>query len=204
MTDEQTLGLRERKKLDTRKALSDAALYLMFERGLENVIREDIAARAGVSVRTFNNYFSSKYEALAYRQIERVRRGAELLLTRPSSEPFWTALTEAMIEPLTDDGVNHNNLPTAAQLAETRKLAAAPEMYASVATTVGTVLEAAVAERTGTAVGELYPKLVAAAVNAAYVTAIDIYTHADPPEPIVPLLRRALAELARGLPDPSA
>ena len=40
MTGEQPLSLRERKKLDTRKALSDAALELMFERGLENVVRE--------------------------------------------------------------------------------------------------------------------------------------------------------------------
>lgn len=203
MGEEQTLGLRERKKLDTRRALSDAALDLMFERGLDNVIREDIAARAGVSVRTFNNYFSSKYEALAYRQIERLRRGAELLRARPAGEPLWTALTEAMIEPLIDDGVGRAAVPTPAMLAETRKLIAAPEMYATIGATIGATVEAAVAERTGTRVGELYPKLVAAAVNAAFITAIEIYTHSDPPEPVIPILRRAFTELARGLPDPS-
>ena len=59
-------GLRERKKADTRRALSDAALNLAFERGLDNVTREDIANVVGASLRTFNNYFNGKYEALAY------------------------------------------------------------------------------------------------------------------------------------------
>ncbi|HZQ33583.1 MAG TPA: TetR family transcriptional regulator, partial [Mycobacterium sp.] len=69
----QTVGLRQRKKLDTRRALSDAALHLAFERGgLENVTRDEIAARANVSLRTFNNYFTGKYDALAYRQVERL------------------------------------------------------------------------------------------------------------------------------------
>ncbi len=70
-------GLRERKKLDTRRALSDAALSLAFERGLENVTREDIANLAGVSLRTFTNYFAGKYDALAYRQQERMRSSIE-------------------------------------------------------------------------------------------------------------------------------
>jgi len=63
---DQLPGLRERKKADTRRALSDAALGLAFERGLDNVTREDIANVVGVSLRTFNNYFNGKYEALAY------------------------------------------------------------------------------------------------------------------------------------------
>ena len=76
-------GLRERKKLDTRMALSDAALKLAFERGLDSVTRDDIATMAGVSLRTFNNYFTGKYEALAYRQAERMRRS----ITAPGSAP---------------------------------------------------------------------------------------------------------------------
>ncbi|HEY5017289.1 MAG TPA: helix-turn-helix domain-containing protein, partial [Streptosporangiaceae bacterium] len=57
-------GLRERKKLATRQALGAAAMRLAIERGLENVLVEDIAAAADVSPRTFNNYFASKYEAI--------------------------------------------------------------------------------------------------------------------------------------------
>lgn len=105
MPEEQVLGLRERKKLDTRKALSDAALELAMERGLGNVTRDDIAARAGVSVRTFNNYFTGKYEALAYRQIERIQRSLIALRNRPAGEPLWSAIGAAVLEPLEADGV---------------------------------------------------------------------------------------------------
>src|SRR5580698_6176379 len=61
---EQPAGLRERKKVATRKALGMAAMRLAVERGLEHVLVEDIAEAAGVSARTFNNYFASKYEAI--------------------------------------------------------------------------------------------------------------------------------------------
>ncbi|WP_344745531.1 helix-turn-helix domain-containing protein, partial [Kribbella aluminosa] len=57
-------GLRERKKLATRRAIGIAAMRLAIERGLENVLVEDIAAAAGVSPRTYNNYFANKYEAI--------------------------------------------------------------------------------------------------------------------------------------------
>src|SRR5215475_14769615 len=97
------LGLRERKKLDTRRALSDAALKLMFERGIDNVTREAIAGLAGVSLRTFSNYFAGKYEALAYRQTQRLRRSIAVLRERPVDEPLWTSITEAVVAPLEED-----------------------------------------------------------------------------------------------------
>lgn len=201
MADEPELGLRERKKRDTRRALSDAALELMFERGLENVVREDIAERAGVSVRTFTNYFSNKYEAVGYRQIERLRRSAELLLDRPGDEPLWTAITAAMVEPLHEDGGDH--IPTAAMLAETRKLLSAPETQAAATKAIGDDLVRAIARRTGTEPTDLYPRLVAATVHAVYAVALDTYTRTDPPVPATTILREALSQLARGLPAPN-
>src|SRR5690348_9787289 len=98
-------GLRERKKLGTRWALSDAALALALERGLDNVTREDIANRAGVSLRTFNNYFTGKYEAVAFRQVDRTRQSLAVFRQRPSDEPLWTAITESMLAPLEAEGV---------------------------------------------------------------------------------------------------
>ncbi|TFC50781.1 TetR family transcriptional regulator [Cryobacterium sp. TMT2-17-1] len=57
-------GLRERKRLATRRAIQRAVLTLSCERGLEKVTVEDISRLADVSPRTFFNYFPSKDAAL--------------------------------------------------------------------------------------------------------------------------------------------
>lgn len=201
MTDEPTLGLRERKKRDTRRALSDATLELAFEQGLENVVREDIAARAGVSVRTFSNYFASKYEALAYRQIVRMQRTIDSIRTRPVAEPIWDALIAAALEPF-DTGAEIRP-PSRAQLAEVRKLIEAPETREILSRNLLQDLTDAVAARTGTdPERDLYPRLLAAAVIAAYQAAFDVYVVADPPVAVTTVLREALSSLAAGLPAP--
>lgn len=202
MTTEPALGLRERKKLDTRRALSDAALELMFERGLDQVLREDIAARAGVSVRTFTNYFANKYEALACRQIGRICRGIELLRARPAGEPLWAAITEAMLEPLRVDGLDADP-PPRDRLAEVRKLVASPETQAALTCTTTDAFTEAVAERTGTDPGTLYPRLVTEAAFGALVAAIEVYPRCDPPVSITALTRQALELVAAGLPEPN-
>jgi AcrR family transcriptional regulator len=203
MLDEQPLGLRERKKLDTRKALSDAAVALMYERGLENLVREDIAERAGVSLRTFSNYFASKYDALAYRVSDRIRRSAELLRARPAEEPLWTAIAAAMIEPLRADGAPFGQ-PTQAQLVEVRKLNATPEHQAAMARATIDDLVEAIADRTGTdATVDLYPRLVAGITVSAVNAVLDRYVSPDPPVSVITLLREAFAGIAEGLPPPT-
>ena len=64
MSTNDSGGMRERKKLATREALSAAALRLALEHGPENVRVDDIAEAAGVSPRTYNNYFSSREQAI--------------------------------------------------------------------------------------------------------------------------------------------
>ncbi|MEO3860014.1 helix-turn-helix domain-containing protein [Acrocarpospora sp. B8E8] len=57
-------GLRERHRLRTIKELNRAAVELVMEHGLTAVTVEAIADRAGVSRRTFFNYFATKEDAV--------------------------------------------------------------------------------------------------------------------------------------------
>src|SRR6185437_16963723 len=92
-------GLREKKKDATRKALRDAALRLALAHGPENVRVDDIAEAAGVSPRTYNNYFSSREQAIvAAIEAERALRIAAALRARPEEEPLGVAVVEALVE----------------------------------------------------------------------------------------------------------
>ena len=73
------------------------ALRLAVERGLENVTVEDITAEAGVSLRTFGNYFSSKYEAICAIGTDGARRIGATLLARPAGEPLCDAIAGVML-----------------------------------------------------------------------------------------------------------
>ena len=57
-------GLRERKRLATRRAIQLAALELVAEHGLGGVTVDEISRVADISPRTFFNYFPSKEEAV--------------------------------------------------------------------------------------------------------------------------------------------
>jgi AcrR family transcriptional regulator len=60
-----SLGLRERKKDATRRALAEHALGLAVERGYQGFTIAELVDDVGVSRRTFSNYFSGKAECLA-------------------------------------------------------------------------------------------------------------------------------------------
>jgi AcrR family transcriptional regulator len=91
------VGMRERKKAETRAALRQAALRLALERGVENVTAEAIAAVTDVAPRTFHNYFANKEEAVVAELIERLIGLADTLRARPVGEPVWDSLQHATV-----------------------------------------------------------------------------------------------------------
>jgi AcrR family transcriptional regulator len=197
-------GLWERKKQQTRNALSLAAVRLSVERGFDNVLTEDIAAEAGVSPRTFNNYFSSKAEAIAARHLDRGRRVVAELRSRPADEPLWEAISAAVraVFVTTSTGRSSDSPQWRAGVAMMVGHPALHGEFLRASATADGEFAEAVAERTGTDPAQMYPQLVARAVGAAILVAIEQWQHADPPAPLEQLLGEALNQLGNGLSRP--
>jgi AcrR family transcriptional regulator len=198
-------GLRERKKQETRIALSWAAVRLTVERGLANVRIEDIAAEAGVSLRTFRNYFGSKAEAITAREKDRSRLIAAELRARPADEPLWPAIRASIAAHLAlgEEGHGGERPPDEQWLAGIRLMVSEPALQAEMAraySAAAAEFATAVADRTGTA--GLYPRLVAEVVGAARSAATAEWLRADPPRSMSDLLAEALDRVAAGLPEP--
>jgi AcrR family transcriptional regulator len=91
------LGVRERKKLAARKALTESALKLFRENGFDETTVNEIAQLANMSPRTFFRYFETKEDVVfqdAPRQLDELRR---LLRNRSASEPNSVALRAALL-----------------------------------------------------------------------------------------------------------
>ncbi|GAA1814593.1 TetR family transcriptional regulator [Planosporangium flavigriseum] len=93
-------GLRERKKLETFRALQSAARRLVRERGLDDVTVDEIAGAADVSRRTFFNYFDTKEAAIVEREPGKVECLAAALAARPAEETPMQALRAAALATL--------------------------------------------------------------------------------------------------------
>jgi AcrR family transcriptional regulator len=195
---EELTGLRERKKLATRAALGQAAWQLIIERGYAHARVEDIAAAAGVSARTFNNYFSSKEEALLSVGEDRGARMVSALAGRPDGESLWEALAHAVSEQFAGGGE--------VLQADARSIAFPPELAAAqrrLHSAIEAALAAAIAERTGTdPERDLYPRLVASVVVSATQTAFDHWRTSESGIPFPEVLQEVLRHVAAGLPVP--
>jgi AcrR family transcriptional regulator len=184
--------MRERKKRATREALSAAALRLARERGPENVRVDDIADAAGVSPRTYNNYFSSREHAImAALTAEPGLRIGAALRARPCDEPLERAVVAAVVEQFTGDGE-----PDREALA---LITSAPALQAEFLDTIAAIegpLAEAIAARTGTTASS---EVLAAAVSSAARVAAERWLRPDPESPFSVMLLDALTWITPAL-----
>ena len=82
------IGRRERRKLQTRRALLDSAMELFAERGVYATRLEDITEKADLGKGAFYNYFESKDALIAELISEGVQRVASHLTTINYARPF--------------------------------------------------------------------------------------------------------------------
>ncbi|WP_433241993.1 TetR/AcrR family transcriptional regulator [Streptosporangium sp. CA-135522] len=92
-----TMGRRERKKAQTRQALTDAAIRLFSEHGYDKVTVAQIADEADVSIATLFAHVPDGKEALIFDDgIERRAGLVTAIRDRPSGQPILAALRQFM------------------------------------------------------------------------------------------------------------
>lgn len=86
------MGLRESKKLATRKELADKAMELFATRGFDHVTVAEIAAAVGVSEKTVFNYFPTKEDLFFDEVPDRARALADAICKRRKGESIVDSL----------------------------------------------------------------------------------------------------------------
>jgi AcrR family transcriptional regulator len=169
------LGLRERKKQQTRQLIAETARRLFGERGFEAVPVAEIARAADVSEKTVFNYFPTK-EDLVYWRLEAFE--AELLQTIREREPGESVLAGFRRFILGQRGLLGRHDPEAREqlTALTRMITQSPallrregEVFAGYTVT----LAALIAEETGAGDDDLRPRVAAHAMIGVHQALID-------------------------------
>jgi AcrR family transcriptional regulator len=191
-------GLRARKKQATREALRAAALRLALERGPDNVRVDDIAEAAGVSPRTYNNYFSSREQAIVAAITAEREAGVAAAVAACREVRLADAVVDAVVGQYTDDDEPHRD---ALLLITTRPTLRAA--FVGTASAIEQPLADAIADRLGTT-DPLTPHVLAASVAAAVRVALQHWVRPAgalvvPSGPLPDLLRAALAPLRPAL-----
>ncbi|UQT61336.1 TetR/AcrR family transcriptional regulator [Streptomyces durmitorensis] len=198
-------GLRERKKRATRAALSDAAVRLAAEHGAENVTVEAISSAAGVSPRTFFNYFDSHDDAFLMIDEEVGERLRRTVRQAPADLAVLDVLRDAFAAELVDIEERHEIWSLRAKVFQRSPHLLVRGLGAHMAEE--SELAQAIAERLGGAPGEavgLYPRLVAAVSTTAIRVAIEDWCGRTADIAFVEVFRLTFEHLAAGLAAPAA
>lgn len=94
------MGLRERKKRLTYRAISDAAIALFLERGFDAVSVAEVAAAADVSKPTLFRYFPAKEDLALHRFADHEDEAARVVTARPAGVTPLEALRRHFLDGL--------------------------------------------------------------------------------------------------------
>jgi AcrR family transcriptional regulator len=169
----EAIGLRERKKQQTRQAIFEAARRLFAERGFDSVTVAEIARAANVSEVTVFNDFPTK-EDLFYGGMQFFEEELlEAVRSRPRGEPAVTALKRKMLE--SADGLRAKDRIDAI-IKAARTVSASPSLVAREREIVERYtlrLAELLAAETGAHAGDVEPLAAAAAMIGAHRALVD-------------------------------
>jgi AcrR family transcriptional regulator len=165
------MGLRERKKQQTRQAIHEAAMKLFAERGFDATTIADIAAAADISPRTFFAYFSAKEEAVFQKFDVAFESFDRALRERPEGTTALQALRGWIENAVQEFTPSPQAMRLEAKLRRESPAVAACDLRHT--RQYEQRLAEAVAEDLGEPVDALRPRLVAAAAMAALQTSSD-------------------------------
>lgn len=179
------LGLRERKKRETRQAIAAAALRLFERQGFQNTTIAQIAAAADVAPRTVSSYFPVKEELAFPDQREEIQGLCERLADR---RPGKTALT--VLREWIDAALDRWESEVEEMHVARRVIESEPELKAYERVVVGELMDALrveVARDLDQMPNDLEPRIAAAATIAVFEVLADHYKQG--PEPVDKQLR---------------
>ena len=203
MTIDHAPTRRERKKLETRQALEQAALRLFGERGYEQTTVEDIAEAADVAVRTFFRYFSSKQDVLFGEVVtDRVVRLRTELAVRPRDEDLLDSIRTVM--DLLDFKGPDEEEQILARMELMRRQPSFVSRYLEIMDEMRSTVVDFVAERTGLDPSrELFPLLVGGACVASWDSSLKLWVASRATTSLTKLRNDAFTTLTAGLAVPT-
>jgi AcrR family transcriptional regulator len=190
------LGLRERKKLKTRRAIRAAAFSRFTAQGYEGTTVDQIAADAEVSPSTFFRYFPTKEDLIITDDYDPIMEAE--LRSRPAEESILESLLKAMILPLRTILAEERD----EMLMRVQLLLVNPAVRARSLVELNRsrdMLLRVFAERTGRPQQDLALRVQIAAMLAASSETVEYWAEHDGEEDLIELLEQALNAVATGL-----
>lgn len=184
-------SLTERRRQETRLEIAECAATLFADQGYDETTVEDIAAAAGISLRTFYRYCAAKEDALTPLLASSVGQLVEALASHPADEPLTAVVAATFGTP--DSARRLADTERARRLVRVmgevpairmRWLASGREMQQQLAP--------ALAARTGTAEDSLEVHLLANALIGGLNVALEHWAWQETPDDFAELTLRAL------------
>jgi AcrR family transcriptional regulator len=166
-TSPEKLGLRERKKQQTRETIRRVALRLFAERGYEQTTLAEIAEAANVAPRTIFAYFESKEDILLCGERSFLDDLKRRLDERPEGTTTVDALREflSQIAPRDEDDVLRKKVMSENPALQAKAHAGHTQLEP--------MLAQSIAKDLGAQPDDLQPMLAAASVTAAFISVRD-------------------------------